>query len=54
MIDQLREWDGSEDLLVQAEELRDSIAQHLPRQGAGNDAGETTAENDDADMVVDA
>ena len=54
VIDQLREWDGSEDLLVQAEELRDSIAQHLPRQGAVNDAGETTEENDDADMVVDA
>lgn len=40
VIDQLREWDGSDELLVQAEELRDAIAHHLPREGrmAGSEA----------------
>ena len=31
VIDNLREWDGNEALLVQAEELRDALAFHLPR-----------------------
>lgn len=36
-IDALREWDGSDELLVQAEQLRDAIAHHLPRKADGTD-----------------
>lgn len=32
VIDHLREWDGNDALLVQAEELRDALAYHLPRE----------------------
>lgn len=53
VIDQLREWDGSEDLLVQAEELRDTIAQHLPRQGA-SDENVADGENDGGEDAPDA
>ena len=38
VIEQLRAWDGSDALLVEAERLRDEIAHHLPRTGAAGGA----------------
>lgn len=32
VIEHLREWEGNDSLLVQAEELRDALAYHLPRE----------------------
>lgn len=34
-LEALREWDGSDELLIQAESLRDAIAHHMPRRADG-------------------
>jgi hypothetical protein len=42
-LEALREWDGSDELLLMAEQLRDQIAHHMPRRADGSDGGEATA-----------
>lgn len=36
-LEALREWDGSDALLLQAEELRDAIVHHMPRRADGQE-----------------
>jgi hypothetical protein len=39
-LEALREWDGSDELLLMAEQLRDQIAHHMPRRADGSDGSD--------------
>jgi len=53
LIDALSEWDGSDELVLEAEQLRDKIAEHLPRD-TDNTLGEQPEEQVDEPPPADA